>query len=190
MASRKAVMASLVILGRAFAGKVDGDKAEVYAGALEDVTDAELAKVTVALVKTHEGEFIPSPATIRRAVLGDERPKLDVDRIIREIDRMGGHSPAGGWCNASVAHVRELAGNAIADAYAEVGGSRLFADDARTRDIAAAEFRRALASASGATLYAAFPPWAVANPPRLAASDVKRIGASEEQGPCRYAPLP
>jgi hypothetical protein len=176
MASERAVRAALTMLGRVFAGSVGPERIEAYCAALEDIEDAELVEACGVLMRTHAGEFIPVPAVIRKVARGDETPKLDLDRIVRELDRMGGYSPAGGWAAPRVDKVRALAGNAIADAYAEIGG-RLFADDQRTRDIAAQEFRKALVSASGASLYASFPPWAVANPPRLAVSEAKQIPA-------------
>lgn len=178
MASDKAVLAGLTLLARAFAGEVDAARVQVYGAALEDLTDQEIAAAVAAIVKTHTGEFIPPPAVIRRAVLGDETPKLDVDRIIHEIMDLGEYNPNCGTLPPSVRTVREKMGEAIADAYADVGGSRLGAHDAKTRDIAAQEFRRALAGEAAAG-YTAFPPWAVANPPRLAVSEAKRIAAAE-----------
>lgn len=178
MASEKAVLTALTILGRAFAGEVSPERVDLYHAALDDVTDAELALVTAALVKSHAGEFIPTPATIRAAVPRLQAPTLDVDRIIRELDRMGSYSP-GGWCPPSVEKVRRLAGTPIADAFADVGPSRLLAEDPKSRDIAAQEFRRALKATAPAG-YAAFPPWAVANPPRLAAQERPRLIAGEE----------
>jgi hypothetical protein len=179
MASERATTAALTLLSRAFAGEVDAERIAVYVAALEDLTDAEVAAAAALLVKTHVGEFIPPPAVIRRAVLGDETPRLDIDRIIREIGQMGSYGP-NGWCDASVETVRRQAGSPIAGAYADVGGSRLFSNDPRTRDIAAQEFRRVLGSETAAG-YTAFPPWAIANPPRLAAGETKQLGP----GPAR-----
>lgn len=173
MASERGVRAALTMLGRVFAGSVGPERVEAYGAALGDLTDDELAAAAAHLMQTHAGEFIPVPAVIRRTVRGDETPKLDVDRIIREIDRMGTYTQ-GGWSAPGVQRVRDAMGSAIADAYGDVGPSRLLAEDQRTRDIAAQEFRRALKATTPAG-YAAFPPWALANPPRLAASERKRL---------------
>lgn len=182
MASERATTAALTLLSRAFAGEVDAERIAVYVAALEDLTDAEVAAAAALLVKTHVGEFIPPPAVIRRAVLGDETPRLDIDRIIREISRMGEYvSGEVGWVGPSPRRVRELAGSAIAEAYAEVGASRLFAGDQRAREFAAAEFGKALKVTAGARMYSAFPPWAIVNPPRLAAGETKQLGP----GPAR-----
>lgn len=175
MASERAVRAALTMLGRVFAGSVGPERIETYCAALEDLSDGEVADATKALMTSHLGEFIPVPAVIRQMARGDETPRLDVDRIVREISAMGEYNPHCGWQPPSVRRVRAVAGHAIADAYADVGASRLFLGGARTREIAAQEFRKSLALATGAHLYASFPPWAVANPARLAAGEPKRL---------------
>ena len=63
----RAVANSLKILSRAFAGVVDEEKVELYRVALDDLTDDELAASVVSLVRGHTGEWLPNPATIRRA---------------------------------------------------------------------------------------------------------------------------
>jgi len=146
MASRRAVSAALKMLALTFAGDVSGERVDLYAAALEDVTDGALAAATLQLVKTHKGEWIPVPAVIREAAGVDALP--DIDALIRRIDRLGEPNPGYGWLSPDVETVRMAMGDAVADAYADVGAERLFADQATTRDIARHDFRRALALAA------------------------------------------
>ena len=144
MASKRYVAACLTYLSRTFAGKVDPEKAQAYSLALEDVTDAEIEDATKRLLSTHTGEFVPTPAVIRAAVPRLRAPSLNVARIERAIGSLGSHNPYSGWADPSVEVVRERLGDAIASAYATVGAGCLFADDAKTRDIARRDFVKAM----------------------------------------------
>jgi hypothetical protein len=143
MASRKAVVAALTLLSRAFAGEVTHERIEVYTAALDDVTDAQLAVAIVEVIKRHEGAFFPPPAVLRKAAGVGDAPAVDVDGILRELSRMGSYSP-NGWLLPRIGEVREALGDAVAYAAAEVGLHRLCADDTVTRDIAARDFAQAL----------------------------------------------
>jgi hypothetical protein len=146
MASNRAVAASLKILGRAFAGTVDEARIQVYAAALEDLTDAELATATTLVVKSHTGEFIPPPAVIRKAI-APAPTVIDVDPVLRAIEKLAVYNPNAGMVYPPVAKVRDALGDAAAYAYAAAGGPRIFADSDTTRDIARREFRLALTDA-------------------------------------------
>lgn len=144
MASEEAVYAALKTLGRAFAGKVDSERAEVYHAALEDVSDAQLAQATVKLVRTYQGEFMPPPAKIRAAIGMDQTPPSAVDATLEAIRALSVYNPTRGMIRPSVVRVREALGPAVAEAYAEAGGERLFSENQVGREIALAAFGPAL----------------------------------------------
>ena len=146
MATKRAVGTALTVLARAFAGPVTPEKIDLYAAALEDVTDAALEAATVRLVREYDGEFIPNPATIRRAAGANVVPVVDVEGIIERIDRLGSYNPVTGYNAPRVETVRRALGDAIAAAYGAAGGSRLVADNGTTRDIAGRDFARELAA--------------------------------------------
>lgn len=157
MASRKAVVAALTLLSRAFAGDVTRERIELYAAALEDVPDEQLAAATKHVIQTQVGAFLPPPAVLRLAA-GYGAPAVDVEAVLRAIDSLGGYSPSG-WCLPRMETVREALGDAVAYAAAEVGIHRLLADDATTRDIAARDFAQALIREAGERP-TSLPPWA------------------------------
>lgn len=148
MASTKAVVASLKILARNFAGPVDEGRVDVYAAALEDVTDEQLAAATVRVIKTHTGEFIPPVAVIRREAGADQAPAVDVDSAVRRISQLATYNPATGMIYPCVHVVREEFGDAIAYAYATAGSTLLFDGDDIGRAIARREFHKALERAA------------------------------------------
>lgn len=155
MANTKAVTTALRMLGRVFAGDITTEKTEMYVAALEDLSDEQIAASVAILVRTHEGQFLPVPAQIRAAVNADAKPAINVERLIRQIDKTGSYNPNSGWCPARVEIVRERFGDAVADAYGQVGGgARLFSSDETGRIIAARDFENALRAAveSGVTL--------------------------------------
>jgi len=180
MASIKAVGVSLKVLGRAFAGTVDDARVSVYAAALEDLTDDQLAVATARVVKTHTGEFIPPPAVIRRAVGANQPTVVDVDSVVRAIGQLAKYNPASGMIYPSVAVVREALGEAVAYAYAAAGGTRMFVEDAIGEAIARREFQKALEQAATAP-GAAFRVLGVSQPStRLASAPAGLLGASAD----------
>lgn len=146
MASNRAVATALKILGRAFAGIVDEHRIEVYAAALEDLSDGELATATAIVVKTHLGEFIPPPAVIRKAV-APAVATVDGEGVLRQVAKLATYTPTQGMIYPRVDLVRERLGDVIAYAYAAAGGTRVFSDNDTTRDIATREFVKAMTDA-------------------------------------------
>jgi len=144
MASEEAVMAALKTLARAFAGTVDAERVDLYHAALDDLSDVQLAQATIKLVRTYQGEFIPPPAKIRAAVGADSIPASEVDATLRAIQALSVYSPTTGMNRPGVAQVREALGVAVAEAYAEAGGERLFSENQTGREIARAAFGPAL----------------------------------------------
>lgn len=147
MASAKAVNASLKMLSRVFAGVVDDAKVEVYAAALESLTDAQLAAATTIVIKSHTGEFIPPPAVLIKAV-APVAVAVDASSIIRKIEKLGTYSPHVGMIYPSVDRVRDELGETIAYAYASAGRDRVFSEDQTSRDIATREFSKAIGEAA------------------------------------------
>ena len=148
MASVDAVTVALKSLGRAFAGTVDAERIALYYAALDDIEDADLLRATAALIKTHTGEFIPPPSHIRRAAGANRPVAVDVAAVTRAIEKLGIYNPNVGMIYPDIGAVRERLGDAIAYAYASAGGTRLFADNDTTRDIATREFANAIADAA------------------------------------------
>ena len=176
MASTRGVVASLKILGRAFAGTIDDARVEVYAAALEDLSDEQLATATARVVKTHTGEYIPPPAIIRRAAGADQPAVLDVASAVRRIEQLAIYNPAVGMIYPSVRVVREQLGDAVAYAYAAAGG-RLFSDDTTGQAIARREFQKAFEQAAR-TPGAVFPVLGVSQPyARLSGGSAELMGA-------------
>ena len=174
MATRQAVLATLTMLAREYAGTVTEEKADLWLAALEDVSDVALAAAVATVIKTHTGGFIPPVAVIREAAGANALPAIDAGRLLREIDRLGEHNPATGWQSPSVEVVRQIKGDAVADAYAAAGGpERLFEGGATTREIAAREFAQEMAAQVKAHGGAALLPPAVPAVPQLAAGDAQ-----------------
>ncbi|HTE46506.1 MAG TPA: hypothetical protein VK636_14740 [Gemmatimonadaceae bacterium] len=147
MATNRAVVASLAMLGRAFAGVVDEERVELYRAALEDLTDEQLATATALVVKSHTGEFIPPPAVVRKAI-APAATTIDAVGILRRIEKLAVYNPNVGMVYPRVDVVREQLGDATAYAYAAAGGPRVFSDNEVSRDIATREFQKALSDAA------------------------------------------
>lgn len=148
MASKRAVATALKMLGRAFAGVVDEPRIEVYAAALEDLTDEELATAATLVIRNYTGEFIPPPAVIRKAI-APAPVAVDAPSIIRRIEKLMTYNPNMGMLPPPTETVRTQLGEQAAYAYAAAGGPRLFSDNETTREIAARDFQRAMAEAVG-----------------------------------------
>lgn len=152
MASPRAVATSLKMFSRAFAGTIDKARAEVYFAALDDVSDEQLGAATVRLIKTHKSEFIPTPAAIRRAAgIVDQAAVVDVDSVVRQIEKLAIYSPNVGMIYPPVPAVRAALGETVAYAYAAAGGPRMFRDgDDVGENIARREFQKVLEEATRA----------------------------------------
>jgi hypothetical protein len=147
MATSKAVLSALKLLSRAFAGVVDAERVELYRVALADMTDEEIERATVLVIRNHTGEFIPPPAVLRKAV-APAPVAVDAPGIIRRIEKLATYNPNCGMLYPAVDTVREQLGEAASYAYAAAGGPRLFAEDDTTRSIATREFQRAMVEAA------------------------------------------
>lgn len=145
MASKKAILTAMAALASVFAGDVTNEKVAMYTAALQDLSDEQVAASVAMLVKTHTGQFIPVPAQIREACGANAKPSVDTAKLLRDIDKAGSYNANVGWSRPRVEKIRELFGPQVAYAVAEVGISRLFADNDTTRDIALRDFQRVLA---------------------------------------------
>ncbi len=148
MASNDAVATALKMLGRAFAGVVDEAKIEVYHAALEDLNDEMVRHAAVVLIKTHPGEFIPTPAAIRTVAGANIAPVVDAGAVIRRIEKLAVYNPSVGMIYPHVQIVRDHLGDAIGAAYAAAGGARVFSENDTTRSIAEREFQSSLAEST------------------------------------------
>lgn len=170
MATRPTVTKALgmfVLAG--LGGDVSAERITVYTAALDDVTDEQLVAATARLLKSHQGGFIPTPAVIRSVALPPVT--LDVPRLLQEIADLAGYCPNGNH-GPRVETVRRAKGDGVADAYAAVGGgTRIYADDATTRDIARREFGKEMEEIRGARGADALLPPAPVAPPRLTSGE-------------------
>jgi hypothetical protein len=179
MASTKAIRSALKVLSLNFAGEVSTAKTQLWAAALEDVSDEQLEAAIPEVIKTHRGEFIPPVAVVRDAAGANAALAVDADRILRDIGRAGSHNATAGFSGPSAVKVTEEFGTAVGEAYALAGGgSALFAENETTREIARRDFRRALAQESRITrtpeAYRLNPPKTA---PALAAPERKALKA-------------
>jgi hypothetical protein len=166
MASSDAVMATLMMLAREYAGTVTQEKADIWLAALEDVPDAALPAAVAKVIKTHTGGFIPSVALVREAAGANGRPRIDVEDLRHRIYLIAGYNPHG-FVPPRVEDVRRRLGDGVADAYGAVGGGRLFADET-TGDIAMRDFAKECASIQSERGPGAFLPPAALEPKKLA----------------------
>jgi hypothetical protein len=142
VASERAVARMMRIFSRNFAGEVTADRCKLYHAALQDVSDEQLDAATARIVKEHESEFIPPVAIIRKFAAANARPSIDVESTIVAIGRYGemGHTR---WYPPRPETIAKHFPPAVVRAYAEVGGTVLFSDNATTREIAFRDFGRA-----------------------------------------------
>lgn len=149
MASKKAVASALAMLGRAFAGDVTPERAELYHTALAELTDDETRAATAYVIRTYTAPFIPPPAVLIAAVK-PHPVAVDGESVLKEIARrLASHSPTVGMCYPGAASVQREFGALVAYAYTAAGGaSRLYSNDDTTRDIALREFQHTLTDAA------------------------------------------
>ena len=146
MASRKQVTDSLMVLAANFSGAVTAEKVKLWVIALGDVSDADLCRAVAHVVKTYQREFLPPVAVIRAAAAAGG---TDAEALLCRIDLAGSYNPQTGWTPPRLEAVRQQFGDAVAEAYGLAGGgSRLFASNETTRDIAARDFAEALKAAA------------------------------------------
>lgn len=143
MASRQAVAGALALLAEAWPREVTPQMAEVYAMALEGVSDDALGRAVPAALR--DLTFFPVPAELRR-LSGIREPIIDVDAVLDRIQGLASYLPTTGTTYPRVELVRERLGEAIAAAYAIAGAGRLFTGNEVGRDIARREFAAELRS--------------------------------------------
>jgi hypothetical protein len=143
MASHETVARALAIMQELWSREITPELVRIYRAALADVDDdALLAAVRRALTTC---KFFPVPAELRE-LAGANRPAfVDAEAV---LDRIAGHAsyhPASGTRMPRVEVVRQLLGDAVAEAYGLAGGGdRLFSPNETTRSIARREFAEEL----------------------------------------------
>lgn len=161
MATPKAIATGLSLMHEAFPTRDVTEKTNaVWALLFADVPDAPFVSACTALAVEHGRTFFPTPGEVM--ALAAPAPRVDIDGILASIHDLGEYGPAG-WRYPGIQSIREAMGDSVADAYAEAGGGRCFANaDANglsvTRDIARREFEKALASASKLPTFTLLPP--------------------------------
>lgn len=159
MPSRREIAKMLAVFAELYPRPITEQTAGVYEMALSDLTDEQVQIATATLVRT--ATFFPKPAEIRKAVGANTQPPPDVAGILNRICGLvtyhNGHEYM-----PSVERVREMCGDAIAQAYGYVGPNRMegvvFGGIGTGVDIATREFAEALAEAQDAGHSVALPP--------------------------------
>ena len=145
MASPKKVSEVLAVLATNFAGDVTPERTKLWMAALGGVDDAVLDQGLASVLQSRTGDFFPPVGVMLQACAP---PAPDPEALIAAIDRAGSYNPQTGWQAPRVDRVRDVFGDAAAEAYgAAGGGARLFAANETTREIAARDFAAALAGA-------------------------------------------
>ena len=142
MASKRAIAAALAMLAEARPREITTRTIAVYFAALEDLSDEQLEHATARAVR--ELKFFPAPAELRDFAGANVTPFVDADVQLARLEALGSYHPASGWRAPSVDHVRQVLGDAMAEAYSLGGAARLFAGNETTRDIARREFAQEL----------------------------------------------
>lgn len=147
MASNKAVAAMLGAFAESFPTReVTGKTAKVWMQIVAPLTDEQIGRATMRLCRDPDRRFFPTPGEVFGAVADEMRP-IDTLEIIHKIERMGSYSPNLGWIYPTAEQVREVLGDAIADAYIIGGKDRVFSNSETTRDIARREMGAAVTRA-------------------------------------------
>lgn len=148
MASDEAIrMAIKSLIAAGYAGDMTAERVKTWRWALgEDVNDEQLGTAVQRVILEYTNPFLP-PVALIREMAGANRTTVDVDGTLRQIERMGTYSESGHWSPPNATRVRERFGPAIGDAYADVGGARLYAYEETSRVIAQRDFSVALKAA-------------------------------------------
>lgn len=117
----------------------------VYALALDDLADAELDRAVKRALR--ECRFFPSPAELREFAGANTALSIDLDGILNRIVGLRSYLPTTGTQPPSTDSVRRVLGDAIGDAYSQVGHDGLFSPNETTRTIARREFLATLGAA-------------------------------------------
>lgn len=141
MATAKAVAGALALLAEAHPSRaVTPQTVQVYAGALRDLTDAQLAQAVDRATRTLK--FFPSPAELLECAGANRPATVDFTALYERIAALGQYHPASGMSWPSYATVCDQVGHEVGISYALVGGARLFSGSQTTRDIARREFEQ------------------------------------------------
>lgn len=159
-----------------FAGEVTPEKVRLWHEALNDVTDEALSAAVPRLIREHAGAFIPPVGLVREFAGANAKPVVDVEAMRRRIATLGSYNPTVGWSAPRTDVVRRELGEAVGDAYASVGGERLFGQGT-TREIALREFGDVIQQAVAARGVQALSPYVGATVPVL--PQVKRLVAEK-----------
>jgi len=149
MASLEAVTTGLSLLQEAFPTReITSKTGEVWKLLFADVPDGPFLSACTALAIEHGRTFFPTPGEVM--ALAAPAPVVDIDGLLTQIHDLGDYGPTG-WRYPGIQSIREALGDSVADAYAEAGGGRCFANSdssgqSTTRDIARREFAKALAT--------------------------------------------
>jgi hypothetical protein len=144
MASDKGVSAVLALLHELYPTRDIGSATlDAWALAFAEWTDDELLAAARRAATTPGRTFFPTPGEI--AEMRVVESVVDSGKLLRTIEKMSAYSPQVGMIAPNVQQVRDVHGDAIADAYAAAGGGiRCFANDDTSRSIAAREFHKAM----------------------------------------------
>lgn len=143
MASNAAVAWALAVLKHLPSKHpVTAETVEFYALGLDDVPDDALRDAVRRAAQT--ATFLPTPAELRRLASAARVRVVDHEAVLDAIAAMGVYLPTTGTTYPRIEAVRQRLGDAVAAAYAEAGGERVFTGNPTTRDIARQAFAREL----------------------------------------------
>lgn len=138
MASKAAVAMALATLAEVRPREITELTANVYAAALRDVDDVALGRAVQRALE--ELKFFPAPSELRDFAGANRVEGVDIEALCRAIWMLAWESPAIGAVAPRGEAVRAAFGESVGDAYAFIGGPRLFSGNETTRDIARREF--------------------------------------------------
>lgn len=141
MASRSAVAGMLAYLHELFPTRPITDATgEAWSLTFEEWDDDELLRCAKLAARDPGRTFFPTPGEIIKHAREKAPVVIDTDAILSRISKLGRYNPNTGWIYPSVWQVREVLGDAIADAYADAGQARLFSEDETSQRIARQRF--------------------------------------------------
>jgi hypothetical protein len=149
MATHEALAKAMAVLGATLPTReVTPEMVTGYDLALEDMTDAQLSVAVKRAVA--ECRFFPAPAELRDFAgmpKASDEPTPDVEGLLKNIWGHADYDPQYGTNPPRVEKVRDVFGDAVAEAYGYVGPGRLFSSNETTWTIARRDFAEALRSA-------------------------------------------
>jgi hypothetical protein len=181
MASREAVGQSLAVLGATFPRDITPELVAVWLEVFADVDDDALGRATRKALAVCR--FFPVPSELREMIGANRVALPDTEAMLETLRGLSDYHPVRGTTPPSGERVRQVFGDAAAEAYGMAGGGRrLFSGNETTASIARREFDTALAEAVQVH--------GPVSPPRLALPSGSRGGpvyfdAPREGGPAR-----